>query len=125
MKHDTRNSETVMTEKPHHDEPNQVHRSVLYRWIDPPLKPSDVIRRLEESLPSITIVNPMVDDSKSYFHINALPIGDTRPFEVVQKHITMLNGRVAGLQYKKLGLICCSVWKTNDENGRPPFILDH
>ncbi|KAI2510300.1 hypothetical protein MHU86_4178 [Fragilaria crotonensis] len=81
------NSETVMTEKPHHDEPNQVHPERLYiGGLDPPfLKPSDVIRRLEESLPSITIVNPMVDDSKSYFHINALPIGDTRPFEVVSK----------------------------------------
>ena len=77
----------VMTKEQHNDEPNQVHlERIDIGGLDPPfLKPSDVIRRLEESLPSITIVNPMVDDTKSYFHINALPLGDKRPFEVVSK----------------------------------------
>lgn len=76
----------VMTEETRHDEPNQAHPERIYiGGLDPPfLKPSDVIKRLE-SLASISIVNPHFDDNKAFFHVNALPLGDERPFKVVSK----------------------------------------
>jgi hypothetical protein len=69
-----------------HEPPQTQPERIYIGGLDPPfLKSSDVIQRLEESLPTISIVHHDVDDTKSYVHLNAVALDDGNAFEVISK----------------------------------------
>ena len=76
-----------MGEHPSGHKPLQTQSERIYiGGLDPPfLKPSDVIQRLKESLPTIAVVQNDVDDTKAYVHVNALALNDEKAFEVISK----------------------------------------